>query len=217
MYLKRSFFVFTDQRIFHVPTTPSYKYRNAIGEIVYGSCRSVRMKGRTLVVEYKKTGKIEKFFSVSGKEKKKIAEILKHISLESTGELQDGRTALCPRCAVPLTAKSRQCANCELKFKTRTWATLLALLLPGGGYYYVRQYFLGALTTLIELVLTGVMAISVNDLLSGLGTGRMSLAIAAGLYLLVKTIAIIHSRALTEDYIPAKADVNFEAGKAMPN
>jgi hypothetical protein len=81
----------------------------------------------------------------------------------------------------------------------------------------VRQYFLGALTTLIELVLTGVMAISVNDLLSGLGTGRMSLAIAAGLYLLVKTIAIIHSRALTEDYIPAKADVNFEAGKAMPN
>jgi hypothetical protein len=45
----------------------------------------------------------------------------------------------------------------------------------------------------------------------------MSLAIAAGLYLLVKTIAIIHSRALTEDYIPAKADVNFEAGKAMPN
>jgi hypothetical protein len=217
VYLKRSFFVFTDQRIFHVPTTPSYKYRNAIAEIVYGDCRVIRMKGRTLVVEYKKTGSVEKFFSVSGKEKKKIGEILKHISLEGTAEPREGRTSLCPRCAAPLTAGRYQCANCELKFKTRTWATLLALLLPGGGYYYARQYFLGAVTTLIELVLAGTMAISVNDLLNGLGTGVLSLAIAAGLYLLVKTVAVIHSRTFTEDFIPTKLDVDFEPASAVLN
>ena len=37
VYLKRSLFVFTDQRVFHIPTTPVYKYRGSIAQIPYAA------------------------------------------------------------------------------------------------------------------------------------------------------------------------------------
>ena len=51
VYLKRSLFVFTNHRIFHVPTTPGYKYKNSISQIAYAGCQSLEMKGGTLVAQ----------------------------------------------------------------------------------------------------------------------------------------------------------------------
>ena len=52
-YLKRSLFVFTNERIFHIPTKHDFSYRNSIAQILYADCRNVAVKGRNLVVEYK--------------------------------------------------------------------------------------------------------------------------------------------------------------------
>ncbi len=37
-YLKRSLFVFTNKRIFHIPTKFNYSYRNSIAQIIYADC-----------------------------------------------------------------------------------------------------------------------------------------------------------------------------------
>ena len=34
VYLKRSLFVFTNHRILHIPTTPSYQYKGAVSQII---------------------------------------------------------------------------------------------------------------------------------------------------------------------------------------
>ncbi len=60
-YLKRSLFVFTNKRIFHIPTTSNYTYRNSIAKILYADCQTIEIKGSALVVKYK-NGKKEKFY-----------------------------------------------------------------------------------------------------------------------------------------------------------
>ena len=71
LYLKRSILVFTDRRVFHVPTTPIYTYRQSIAQIPYAACKSIKMKGGNMVVQYKGGGggrKVHQHFR-QGKEK----------------------------------------------------------------------------------------------------------------------------------------------------
>ena len=70
VYLKRSLLVFTDRRIFHVPTTPAYRYRNSVAQIPYRLCRSISMKGRNLILVYKASGGDGNVFQPCRKRKK---------------------------------------------------------------------------------------------------------------------------------------------------
>ncbi|MEJ2728166.1 MAG: hypothetical protein P8185_06585 [Deltaproteobacteria bacterium] len=70
VYLKRSLFVFTNHRIFHVPTTPNYKFKQSLSQIYYAGCQSLELKGGTLIVQYTKSGKIEKFKAIALSERR---------------------------------------------------------------------------------------------------------------------------------------------------
>lgn len=218
VYLKRCLLVFTDRRILHVPATANYRYRSTLSQIPYGSCQQIGINRKALAVTYKSTGAGEKFFSLAGKEKKKIAGLLKKVGAVSPGHFPPGRTHLCPRCAQPLTRAKYRCKGCGLKFKTGMMATLLALLLPGGGYFYLRQYFLGAAAAVVELVLVLQTVLSLQDVLAGLQSAYGWLVPAAGLLLLVKTLAAVHARTLVEEFVPARKEVGFQgAVPATPN
>lgn len=217
IYLKRCLLVFTDQRVLSIPTTPNYKYRNAISEIPYGSCNAIRMKGRSLIIEYKKTGAVEKFFSLAGKEKKKITRLLKNITLKSDGNLAAKKTSLCPRCSTPLAEKTRTCEGCELKFKNKLMATLLAVILPGGGYFYVRQYFLGTMAALLEIALFSLVAIAINDFNSGIPTDYLRLIAMPALLILVKIVTLIHAHIFIEDFIPKSKKITVMPAKNLAN
>ena len=97
VYLKRSLFIFTNKRIFHIPTKQDYSYRNSIAQILYPDCNSIQMKGRNLVIEYK-NGKKEKFLMIAGKEKKKIKVLIPTISFEGPTSKTQKRVHLCPGC-----------------------------------------------------------------------------------------------------------------------
>lgn len=217
IYLKRCLLVFTDQRVLSIPTTPVYKYRNAITEILYGSCKSIRIKGRSLIVDYKKTSAVEKFFSLAGKEKKKIINLLKNITLKSDGNSVDKRTNLCPRCGTPLVETKRVCEECELKFKTKLIATFLAFVLPGGGYFYVRQYFLGAMAALLEIALFSDVAIAINDFSNGIHTGYLWLIAAPLVLILEKIVAVIHAHIFIEHFIPKPKKITVIPAKNYAN
>jgi hypothetical protein len=217
IYLKRCLLVFTDQRVLSIPTTPTYKYRHAVAEILYGSCKSIRMKGRNLIVEYKKPGAAEKFFSLAGKEKKKITNLLKNIALKSDGNSVDKRTNLCPRCGTALAEKTSTCEGCELKFKTKLIASILTVVLPGGGYFYVRQHFLGAMAALLEIALFSAAAIAINDFSNGIQTGHPWLLATPLLLILEKIVAVIHANTLIEDFIPNQNKITVMPAKNYAN
>ncbi|MGA9537120.1 MAG: hypothetical protein WBR24_14530 [Desulfobacterales bacterium] len=209
VYLKRSLLVFTDRRIFHVPTTPAYRYRNSITQIPYRLCRSISMKGRNLILVYKASGVTETFFSLAGREKKKIGEILKSVPVSNNGAAAGGRTHLCPRCAAPLTASGYACRRCHLRFKTGTLATLMAVLLPGGGYFYIRQPFLGAMSAILEISLLAMVGTAYSNLVHG--DKPFLLAGAATLFILEKIAVAIHAGVFIKEFVPRKKKFDFQS------
>ncbi len=215
VYLKRSLLVFTDRRIFHIPTTPIYRYRNSIAQILYDSCQSIILKGRSLVITYPSQSVTDKFFSISGKEKKKIREILTKLPIGGGGKPAVGRIHLCPQCAAPLFVSRPICQRCQLTFKSGTMATLLAILLPGGGYLYIRQPFLGIVAAILEgLLLIGIGS-SLNDMANGVASSTTLFAGTSILYIIVKLAAVVHTRVFIREFVPRPKVVTFQGLNAQ--
>jgi hypothetical protein len=154
IWLKRSIFVFTDKRIFHIPTKINYSYRNSIEQILYSGCKPIKLKFGTLVVECPLCDHKNKYIGIRRKERKKIKAILKTINFESNtigGNTIEGsnRAYLCPRCTKKLEKGKYVCKNCNLKFKNLKKARILSIFLPGGGYFYTRHVFLGLMNALL--------------------------------------------------------------------
>ncbi len=207
IYLKRSLFVFTNQRIFHVPTTSAYSYRNTIAQIIYSGCKSIVMKGRSLVVEYSKEPKIEKFLWISGKEKKKITELLKTISLNLPTDESSERTHLCPSCTKALSKDTYTCKSCGLQFKTKITAIIISILIPAGGYFYTRKYFLGFIAALVEIVLLSVMGLSFMNMQNAVGGSIHWFIFSIVALLSEKAVMIVHTSDLIKEFIPKRSTI----------
>ncbi len=207
IYMKRSLFVFTNQRIFHIPTTPIYSYRNSIAQILYSRCKSIAIKKRSLIVEYAKHAGQDKFFWIAGKEIKKIRELLKTITqAPKEGEASE-RTHLCPGCTNALSKDKYICENCGLKFKSKTATLIFSIIFPGGGYLYTRRYFLGIIVALVEIVLLAFIGQSLVNIKNGVG-GSIYLLLISGLALLVEKIAmIVHTTDFIKEYIPKRRTI----------
>ena len=205
VYLKRSLFVFTNYRILHIPTTPSYKYKGSVSQIAYNGCKSIALKGGTLTVEYGNYDKVETFMGIPVAERKKIKVLLQKVSLAGAkGGLAD-RKHLCPRCTHYLEAGKYVCQNCQLKFKNKIFARIISILFPGGGYIYTRHYMLGFLNAVLELFLLfymGYVIFSLDRDLNGSQDSVILLVVLGAVFLVQKIIAVIHSNHFIDEFIP---------------
>ena len=216
VYLKRSVFVFTNYRIFHVPTTPSYKFKNAIAQIHYDGCRSITLKRGTLIVEYAKFGKPEKFRAIRLSERRKIRALLKSKPLSGTKTKLGQRFYLCPQCTHPLSAGKYVCESCQLKFKNKIAAYIIAILIPGGGYFYTRHYLIGLLNAIVEIFLLAYIVLILKGVLNG-AEGIMSYPPLLGaIFLVIKIISVIHSTHFVEEFIPRKKQIETNPAAAKP-
>jgi hypothetical protein len=216
VYLKRSLFVFTNHRIIHVPTTPNYKFKQSLSQIYYAGCQSIELKGGTLVVQYTKSDKIEKFKAIGLSERKKIRALLKRVPPSGTKSQLGDRFHLCPQCTRPLSAAKYVCESCHLKFKNKIVAYILASLFPGGGYFYTRHYLLGLLNAVVEIFLLLYIAMTVEGML-GKVEGSMLYVLAFGaIFLAVKAISVIHSTHFIEEFIPRKKEIQANTAAAKP-
>jgi len=207
-YLNRSLFVFTNLRIIHLPTTSSYKYKNSLAQIVYAGCHSITLKRGTLVVQFAKFNRIEKFKAIAVQERKKIRALLKkNIPLSGTKGNLSGRIHLCPRCAHRLVEKKYACENCQLNFKGRFVAAILAILVPGGGYFYVGQRLIGALNAVLEIFLLIYSVYLIRDFSNQVSVNMIYLVAVPALYLYVKITAIIHSNHFIAEFIPTRKKI----------
>ncbi|MGD1985722.1 MAG: hypothetical protein PVI49_01985 [Desulfobacterales bacterium] len=218
VYLKRSLLVFTNFRILHVPTTPGYKFKQSISQILYVDCESIALKGGTLVVRYAKLGGIEKFKSIGLSERKKIKALMKRMPLSGIQSRLGRRSHLCPQCAHLLEAGKYSCNACQLKFKNKIAAYILALLFPGGGYFYTRHYLIGLLNALVEVFLLGYFYLILKDVISK-AENRMTYLVALGaIFVVVKLISVIHSTHFIDEFIPTKKKIqtNLLATRPRP-
>ena len=208
VYLKRTMFVFTNYRIFCIPTTSAYNYKNSIAHMDYADCQSVELKGGTLVVQYDRVdSKIEKFRGIAVSERKKIRTLLKKkIPLSGTKTQFADRTHLCPRCTHKLEKGKHQCDKCQLHFKSKFVAAISSILLPGGGYFYTRQYLIGVLDALVELGLLGFIVFLIFDFLQHAPVSPSHLALIP-IFLYVKMAAVIHASHFTAEFIPKGKDI----------
>ena len=205
VYLKRSLFVFTNHRILHVPTTPSYQYKGAVSQILYSGCQSIALKGGTLVVEYGKFGKVETFKGIPVAERKKIKTLLQKASFSGTKGDSAERKHLCPRCTHLLDTGKYTCENCQLKFKNKLLARIIAIIIPGGGYFYTRHYMLGFLDGVLESFLLFYFGYIILSLSRGQNDSQESLfllVILGAAFLILKIIAVIHSSHFIDEFIP---------------
>lgn len=216
VYLKRSLFVFTNHRIFHVPATPNYQFKDTIAQIYYDGCRSISMKGGTLVVEYAKIGQMEKFKAIAFSERKKIKALLKSKPVSGTKTRLGERFHLCPRCTHPLSTGKYVCESCQLKFKNKIIAYIIAILFPGGGYFYTRHYLIGLLNAIVEIFLLAYIAVTLQDVLNKVEDSMKYLAVMGAVYLAVKTISVIHSTHFIEEFIPRKKQIQADPAAAKP-
>ena len=157
VYLKRSLFVFTNHRIFHVPTTPNYKFKQSLSQIYYAGCQSIELKGGTLVVQYAKSGKIEKFKAMALSERKKIRALLKQKPFSGTKSQVGERFHLCPQCTRLLTAAKYVCESCGLKFKNKIFllvyiAVILQDVLNGVEGNMGKMLVLSAIFAAVKII-----------------------------------------------------------------
>lgn len=206
IYLKRSLFVFTNKRLFHIPTTKDYAYRNSIAQIPYSDCNSIQVRGRKLVVMYK-NGKKEKFLYVASKEKKKIRALLSNVTFEGSAGTSKKRTHLCPRCTKELEEGKYLCPNCRLEFKEKDEARKISIIYPGGGYFYTRHPFLGVSDAIVETILLIMVIVSLIDVIKGLAGSGVKLFVFAIFLIIEKMISVYHSNHFVKEYIPKEKEI----------
>ena len=205
-YLKQSLFVFTNKRIFHIPTAKNYTYRNSIARILPADGEEITMKMGTLVIKYQ-NGKKEKFNYIAGSERKKIKALIPAISLQGQHGQTGGRTHLCPRCTVELVHDEYTCPNCRLEFKTKADARRISIVYPGGGYFYTGHFWLGIGDAITESVLIIMIVVSWIDIAKG-GKGAVSALVGLAILLIIeKAISVYHSNHFIKEYIPKEKKI----------
>jgi hypothetical protein len=204
--LKCSLLIFTSTRVFHVPATKHYSYRNSIAHFFYADCFSIQMKRLTLVVKYK-NGKKEKFHHIAVREEKKIKTLLKGISFEELSGRTQGRVHLCPRCTKELEPGCFICANCSLEFREISRAKKISLIYPGGGYFYTRHLFLGIADAVTELILIGLIILSIAGKSKGIKFSEWGVILFSFALVFEKIITVYHSNNFIKEYIPKEKDI----------
>lgn len=201
--IERAFLVFTSFRILHIPTDSAYRYRQSIAQIRYQDIRRIRMRARSLVIDYK-NGRQERFGGIVLRERRKIRQILPALPLEKAVRQEVGRRHLCPRCKVVLSERLRRCRRCDLAFKSKKMAAVMTFLFPGGGYFYTRQYYPAAVFFTLEVLLMALLTAAGASLIPLGGDRGLALAGIALLLAALKAAAWLHGAHFLQQYIPRK-------------
>ncbi|MBN1796096.1 MAG: hypothetical protein JW804_05435 [Sedimentisphaerales bacterium] len=199
VYLKQSFFIFTNKRIFHVPAQ-GLKYKSKIAQILYADCQELKMRGSSLSAKYW-NGQKERFI-INGLERRKIKSLLKETILEGFHSNAKGRVHLCPNCTTELTKDRYICDICGLEFKDEKEGRKISITYPGGGYFYTHHWWLGISDAFVETILAATIVTNIIQGLLG-SVEALIAAFAVGMVLAVeKAITIFHCNHFIKEYIP---------------
>lgn len=207
LYFKRAIFIFTDQRILHVPTSFNRSPHSSVSQIMYEDCAAIAIKGSALIISYK-NGRQETFPYVARKERKKIRALIQQLPIKpkEAGRLQE-RVYLCPSCARVLPKGTKKCDHCQLPFKNRLCAQIRALLIPGGGYLYSGHPILALGLGAFEIALVGIVVAKATGYSQFGWISNLPVVLSSILmFILIKWISRFHTLELIRDYMPDTKD-----------
>jgi hypothetical protein len=218
VYLKRALLVFTNKRLFHIPSTPSLQYRGSIAQVLYQDCKCLRVKGSALRIEYHR-GRKERFLYISRSDRAIIKQFQLQAAAGEQPSARPQRNHLCPHCTHLLPPDTFVCPSCGLEFKNKSKSLLYSVLLPGGGYFYTGHHCMGLLDAIGETYLTVLFAGSLVIGLAG-NPEALSVAIGVGVVLAIeKLFTVSHSRGFVNEFIPKKLKVilSGQPAKVQPS
>ncbi len=199
--VKRALLVFTNKRLFHVPTTSKCDYRGSIAQVLYQDCTRLYMKGSALMAEYH-SGKKERFTAIPSGDRA----IIKRFNLQAgPGDQpspQPQRNHLCPNCTQLLPRGATMCPSCGLEFKNRAKALKYSVLVPGGGYFYTNHLFMGIADALVE---SWLLLLTLGNLVAGLlgePDGLFNFVFVGLILVLEKLLTVYHSHGFLAEFIP---------------
>jgi hypothetical protein len=208
--LKQSLFAVTNRRILHVPTTRHLRPRGSIAQIVYADCHYISIRWATLTVKYK-SGRTEKFCCIGRRGRKKVSTLLENAPLKGRTSPTMERSHLCPRCTKPLINDYYACPNCSLKFKKKSWATVLSIIFPGGGYFYTRHPIIGILEAVMETIVFLLLVAATTAYFISAPSAPRSIIQAIVLCAIIlgyeKTVTALFSNRCVEEFIPTRRHI----------
>ena len=211
-----AYLVVTNRRVVQFHIESSGKWKGSLRAVRWSDVVHVKVPGlfRPSVQLTYRDGRREKFWGFHG-EAKKLRVLAPILLAAGTGEATqaEGMVSLCPSCAAALTPGVYQCGACGQTFKDEKSMVRRSWLIPGGGYFYTKNWFLGLGDFIFEAILFVFVAemllvaagVAVDPDFKG-ENGRGGAIVAAvflGVILVVeKFITIHHCRRFIREYIP---------------
>lgn len=157
--------VFTNRRMIHLLVDSRGAWRRGLRDVRWGDVSNARVKGvltRNLELEYRNLEK-PTYTRLRYRDAAKLRGILPPLLQASTGELSpmQGMVAHCPDCFGILKPQVYLCPLCGLVFKDEKTLWRRTLLIPGGGYFYTRQWALGIFSAAFETWFTLLLILSI--------------------------------------------------------
>ena len=212
-YIKRCMLVITDRRILELAVRRDLSPRPSLREIEHAGVAQAKVSSflsRSLKLRYQDQ-RTDVFTQLDSSVYAKLGAVLPALVAAGGPVASPGRHHLCPRCAGRLRAAER-CPSCFLEFKTRSQALKYSLLFPGGGYFYTGHPVMGVMDALAEVMLLGLVVVSLVDLAKG-QPGSMEALITFGFVLAIeKALSVYHAQHYIADYLPV--DDTFTPVKA---
>jgi hypothetical protein len=208
--------VLTNHRLLHFACDTSGNWSHSARTIGWGELSGADPRAGLLSGTFHLTlrnGKKVKYWGIKRGDIRKLQRLVPSLlaaplgQTEATGEMPH----LCPECFAVLTASVYRCRGCGLVFRDEKTMVRWSLLIPGGGYFYCRQIFLGLADFIAEVVLTLIVIVFLLDAAgilpleptSASGSGAALTAIIFGIFLAVeKALTIHHCRRFIREFIP---------------
>lgn len=201
VFQRRALFVFTDRRVLYIPTTFTYGYRYSVAEIRYANCKSIQVIGRSLVFMFPNGG-FEQFPYIARKERRKLRAVVGNFALGGSPKGSQNMTYLCARCGAAIPDNSASCPKCRLRFWTAAKAGKMALLIPGGGYFYMSNTLYGVASAILELLLAVLLILSVVDMFHGFKGSVLAVILLSMVLAGIKAVTFFHSQDLLQGCFP---------------
>ena len=218
-YVTSVVLVVTNRRLLHLLVTRDGKWKKSLRAVRWGDLTEAQVKSwlsPTLELVYR-SDKKEKYWGLRREDAKKLKLLVSALLPASTGEATaaQGAASLCPRCFVGLTLGLYQCPKCNLTFKDEKTMVQRSLLIPGGGYFYTRQWFLAIGDFIAEAVILWLLIVSVALVIgvvkpppaapgeaAPLAANLAVVGIVGGILAVEKWFTIRHCRRFIREYIP---------------
>jgi hypothetical protein len=201
-------FVLTNRRLLCLRVRRNGGWEKSLRTARWGDLEQAKVTGIfgvNLKIRYR-SGSSETYWRIRGDDGKKIKQLIALFQGAGSGDASPTQemTSICPNCLKPLATGVYECSQCHLRFKDEENLIRRALLIPGGGYFYVGQTGLGALGLIGEIVWIFLILIFIAD--AAIGEDRMASAMTAAVFAVIlffhKFLAIRHCRRFVREYIP---------------